>query len=100
MFFSKSKRIETITDDNIIITEIYKKSGRTFQLFCDSVKSKGTIGNNINFCLKMLTDSGFALIIDNKQMQIAEPNMADGKEAVLKQIQVGFDLFKEFADIL
>lgn len=102
MFFSKKNRIETLTEKNIIITEIYKKGGRTFQLFCDVAKSKGTIGQNQNYCLKLLTaGNGFTILIDNRQMAIPELTMDDGSpEEIVNKINEGFEKLKEFADIL
>lgn len=102
MFFSKKKRIETFTEKNIIITEIYKKGGRTFQLFCDVAKSNGTIGQNHNYCLKLLTaGNGFNILIDNRQMAIPEVTIDDGNQTkIVEKINEGFAKLKEFADIL
>lgn len=102
MFFNKRKRIFTLTDKNIIVTEIYKKRGRTFQMFCDVSKSKGTIGQNQNFCLKLLTaGAGFTMIVDNRQLAIPEITMDFGtQKQILDKIDEAFDKFKEFADIL
>ena len=100
MFFNKKSRIENITDKNIIITEIYKTGSRTYQMYCDVGKSSGIIGTNIYYCLKLLTDAGFAVIIDNRQMAIPEVSMMNNKDSTLQEIEDAFKQFKEFANIL
>lgn len=100
MFFKQSKRIENISDTNAIIIEIYKKGGNTYQLFCDAQKSSGTMGDNINYCLKLLTDNGFVMIIDNKQMTIPNINMDNDMDDIVESINQGFEKFKEFVSVL
>ena len=100
MFWSKKKRIELISDTNVVITEVYKVNGRTFMMFCDAKKSKGGHGQNVNYALNILTDSGFQLIMDNRQMDIPEVDPTDPTGVTLDAIADGFKQFKAFADIL
>lgn len=105
MFFKKKdKKIEHVTDSNIVITEIFHAKGETYQLFCDAAKSKGTMGQNTNFCLKKLTGNGWAFIIDNRQLCIEEVSLGDlhntGAKPKVKQINEAFEQFKSFAEIL
>jgi len=101
IFGSKNTNIlRSIKEDNIKIIEIYKKGNNTFQLYCDVKKSNGTIGHNTNYCLKMLGDTGFNVLIDNREMDIPEVMMDLDEEVILGQIEEAFKKFKKFADIL
>jgi hypothetical protein len=102
MIFGKKNQniLRNIDDKNIKIMEIYKKGGKVFQLFCDVTKSDGTIGQNINYCLKLLTDQGFVVILDNRTMDIPEVKMSMNEQEILMNIEEGFEKFKQFADIL
>lgn len=101
MFFSKkTQRIEHIGPDNIVIIEIYKTGSKTFKLFCDVKKASGTIGVNKHYCLEMLTQNGFSLLADNRQLCICEIDMKRSQTQTVKQIEDGFATFKSLADII
>lgn len=101
MFFNKkSQRIENISKDNIIIVEIYKKGKNTFKLFCDVKKSSGSIALNTNYCVEMLTQNGFFLLADNRQLCIPELSTDSSQAENLESIEAGFNKFKTFADLI
>lgn len=101
IFGPKNKSVlKNITDSNIKIIEIYKKGGKTFQLYCDVKKSSGTIANNTNYCISLLTDNGFVMLIDNRGLDIPEVKLELGNDELLKMIEDGFIEFKKYADIL
>ena len=103
MFF-KSKTnhnvLNNVTDTNIKVIEIYKKGNKTFQLYCDVKKSQGTIANNTNYCISLLTDNGFVKLMDNRDLDIPEVKLEFGNDKNLEMISDGFIKFKEYADIL
>lgn len=101
IFGSKNKSVlKNITDTNVKVIEIYKKGGKTFQLYCDVKKSQGTISNNTNYCISLLTDNGFVMLIDNRGLDIPEVKMEMSKEDLQKSIEDGFAEFKKYADII
>ena len=101
IFGSKNKSVlKNITDSNVKVIEIYKKGGKTFQLYCDVKKSQGTIANNTNYCISLLTDNGFVMLIDNRGLDIPEVKMEMSKEDLQKSIEDGFTEFKKYADII
>lgn len=101
IFGSKNKSVlKNITDANIKIIEIYKKSGKTFQIYCDVKKSQGTIANNTNYCISLLTDNGFVMLIDNRGLDIPEVKLELGNDKNLELIEAGFSEFKKYADII
>lgn len=101
IFGSKNKSVlKNITDTNVKVIEIYKKGGKTFQLYCDVKKSQGTISNNTNYCISLLTDNGFVMLIDNRGLDIPEVKMEMSKEDLQKFIEDGFAEFKKYADII
>lgn len=101
IFGSKNKSVlKNITDANVKVIEIYKKGGKTFQLYCDVKKSQGTISNNTNYCISLLTDNGFVMLIDNRGLDIPEVKMEMSKEDLQKSIEDGFTEFKKYADII
>lgn len=101
MFFKKTKNVLTnVTENNIKVIEIYKKGGRTFQLNADVKKSQGTIANNTNYCISLLTENGFVMLIDNRGLDIPEIKLELGNEENLKLIEAGFKQFKEYADVV
>lgn len=101
IFGSKNKSVlKNITDSNVKVIEIYKKGGKTFQLYCDVKKSQGTIANNTNYCISLLTDNGFVMLIDNRGLDIPEVKMEMAKEDLQKSIEDGFTEFKKYADII
>lgn len=101
IFGSKNKSVlKNITDTNVKVIEIYKKGGKTFQLYCDVKKSQGTISNNTNYCISLLTDNGFVMLIDNRGLDIPEVKIEMSKEDLQKFIEDGFAEFKKYADII
>ena len=101
IFGSKNKSVlKNITDTNVKVIEIYKKGGKTFQLYCDVKKSQGTIANNTNYCISLLTDNGFVMLIDNRGLDIPEVKIEMSKEDLQKFIEDGFAEFKKYADII
>lgn len=101
IFGSKNKSVlKNITDTNVKVIEIYKKGGKTFQLYCDVKKSQGTISNNTNYCISLLTDNGFVMLIDNRGLDIPEVKIEMSKEDLQKCIEDGFTEFKKYADII
>lgn len=101
IFGNKSKSVlKNVTESNIKVIEIYKKGSRTFQLYCDVKKSQGTIANNTNYCISLLTDNGFSMLIDNRGLDIPEVKLENTQEETLKMIEDGFTEFKKYADII
>ena len=101
IFGSKNKSVlKNITETNVKVIEIYKKGGKTFQLYCDVKKSQGTISNNTNYCISLLTDNGFVMLIDNRGLDIPEVKIEMSKEDLQKFIEDGFAEFKKYADII
>ena len=106
IFGTKNKNIlRHVSENNIKIIEIYKKGNKTFQLYCDAVKSDGTIGSNNNYSLNLLTDNGFVQLIDNVQLDIPKINFVRGCDEELQKeyvevIEEGFNKFKQYADII
>ena len=100
IFKKKQTRMEFITESNIKIIEIFKLKGKTFQLYCDVKKSQGTIANNTNYCISLLTDNGFVMLIDNRGLDIPEVKLELGNDKNLEMIEAGFSAFKKYADII
>ena len=103
MFFKSSTNhnvLKSVTENNIKVVEIYKKGNKTFQFYCDVKKSQGTINNNTNYCISLLTDNGFVMLIDNRGLDIPEVKMEMSKEDLQKFIEDGFAEFKKYADII
>jgi len=103
MFFSKqstTKILQEVSDDNVRVLEIYKNKVGTFKLFCDVKKADGTIGNNNNFSISMLTDNGFVIVADNNDIGIPKVRLSDSTEEALNKITDAFEIFKSFADKL
>lgn len=101
IFGSKNKNVlKNVGADNVKIIEIYKKGSRTFQLYCDVKKSQGTIANNTNYCISLLTDNGFVMLVDNRNLDIPEVKLEMGEEKLTEQIEAGFAEFKKYADIV
>lgn len=102
--FLKSKTnkdvLKNINENNVKIIEIYKTNNRLFQLYCDVKKSQGTIANNTNYCISLLTDNGFVKLMDNRDLDIPEVKLEMGNEVLENMIYEGFKKFKEYADIL
>lgn len=103
MFFKSSKNhniLKNVNESNIKVIEIYKKSGKTFQFYCDVKKSQGTIANNTNYCVSLLTDNGFVKLMDNRDLDIPEVKLEFGNDKNLEMIELGFAEFKKYADII
>lgn len=101
IFGNKNKSVlKNINESNVKIVEIYKKSGKTFQFYCDVKKSQGTIANNTNYCVSLLTNNGFVLLMDNRQLDIPEVKLEFGNEKLEEMIRAGFAEFKKYADIV
>ena len=101
IFGSKNKNVlKNVGADNVKIIEIYKKGSKTFQLYCDVKKSSGTIANNTNYCISLLTDNGFVILIDNRGLDIPEVKMDIEKDELIQMIEDGFSEFKKYADII
>lgn len=97
---STTRVVENITKENIIIMDIYKKNGNTFQLFCNVLKSEGTMGNNINCCVNMLTSNGWVQIVDSRILGLEEPSMGTSRTKTLTKIESCFEMFKSVADTI
>jgi hypothetical protein len=101
MFFSKSSLMIRGKDDALKVIEIYKKGGKTFRLFCETTKAAGTMGENFNYCVSLLTQNGFVVIADNRMLDIPEVDSKKmSKEEVLSKVHAGFEEFKRYADII
>ena len=101
MFFSKSRVLKKVSKENIKVIEIYKKSGKVFQLYCDASKAHGTRGFNVNYCINMLTINGFVNLIDNKTLDIPDVKFEENKEEkIILDIEECFSKFKEYADLI
>jgi len=102
--FNRKKNItlvNKITDDNIIKTSLYKTNGKTFKLLCDARKAGATIGINANYSLSLLTDNGFVLLFDNRQLNINEIKFDNNQiDKINNQIDEGFEYFRVVADTL
>lgn len=95
--FKKEKVVKIETTDNLIVTKLYRRNGRTFQFFCDSLKASGTKGENVNYCLKLLTEEGFVVVMDNRQLGVPDMLRDDTNEIRAQKIEEGFKVFKDFA---
>lgn len=103
MFFKSSTNhnvLKSVTENNIKVVEIYKKGNKTFQFYCDVKKSQGTINNNTNYCISLLTDNGFVKLMDNRDLDIPEVKLEFGNDKNLEMIESGFLEFKKYADII
>ena len=87
-------------DDNIKILEIYRNSKGTFKLFCDVKRAEGTMGINTNFCISMLTSSGWVVVADMNDLDLNKVSLKEEKEVTLEKIETGFSKFRSFADVI
>jgi len=94
---NQERVVNKVTEDNIIIIDIFKYGGNTYQLLCDVVKSNSSICKNPAFVLKMLTEDGFVDLIDNRTLGLQEVHMKKSYEDNMEIIENSFAEFIEFA---
>ena len=87
-------------DDNTKILEVYRNKKGTFKLFCDVKRSEGTMGINTNFCISMLTSSGWVVIADMNDLDLSKVSLKEEKEVTLEKIETAFSKFRSFADVI
>lgn len=101
MFFTKNRVIEKFSKENVKVVEVYKRSGHTFQLFCDARKAAGTKGMNVNYCLFLLTPNGFVPLVDNRMLDIPEMNYVEGENDRMREdIKNAFAEFKGYVEVM
>ena len=100
MFLNNQKLnivLENVAEDTITVLHILKYKKNTYKLFCDTKKASGTIGVNVNFCISKLTDSGWVVVADIKDLCLENVNVNEENEVNLKRIEKAFEKFTEFA---